>query len=323
MNKRNSPFLKHVRDTLKARNYSRETIRSYSDWLYRFILFNNKCHPKDMGPEEVSAFLSYLATERKVSESTQNQALNSLVTIYRLVIKKDLGQFAATRARKPKRLPVILSRPEVRQILLNMSGQYQLAASLLYGSGLRLMECLRLRIKDVDFDMNQITVRQGKGNKDRVTMLPTGLITPIGHQIESSGYLFRQDRERGTAGVTLPPSLVRKYPNYPIEWGWQWLFPAPNLYTDREDGRLRRHHLHPKSLQRYFKKAVRATGIAKPATPHTLRHAFATHLLEDGADIRTVQELLGHAHVATTQIYTHVLSRPGLGVRSPMERLTA
>jgi integron integrase len=273
-----------------------------------------------MGGREVSAFLTHLATEGRVSASTQNQALNALVFLYEHVLRRDveeLGDFV--RAQKPRRLPVVLSPPEVRAVLAQLDGIPNLVASLLYGSGLRLLVCLQLRVKDVDFAQREIRLRQGKGRKDRVTPLPEACAARLTEHLRWVRELFELDLRESYIGVALPDALARKYPNAGREWGWQWVFPASRRYVDRAAGGERRHHLHETAVQRAVKRAVRAAGLAKPAGCHTLRHSFATHLLASGYDIRTVQELLGHRDVKTTMVYTHVLNRGGRGVRSPLD----
>ncbi len=273
-----------------------------------------------MGEAEVTSFLSYLATERHVSASTQNQALNAILFMYRKVLKRDLDWLdGIVRAKKPRRLPVVLTHDEVQEILRCMRGIPLLMASLLYGAGLRLLECARLRIKDVDFARGEITVRDGKGRKDRVTLLPARMQGPLAEYIVSVRLQHKRDRRRGRGSVALPDALSRKYPGASREWAWQWVFPATRFYRDRETGEYRRHHLHESVLQRAVKEAVRTADITKQASCHTLRHSFATHLLEKGYDIRTIQELLGHSDVSTTMIYTHVLNRGGRGVQSPLD----
>jgi integron integrase len=290
-------------------------------WIKRFIFFHQKRHPREMGEAEVSQFLSFLATREKVTASTQNQALNALLFLYREVLKKDLDWLRGiVRAKRPSRLPVVLSREEVRSVLNEMIGVEHLMASLIYGTGMRIGECLRLRVKDLDFHRNEITVRDGKGRKDRVTMLPRKLRGSLMAQIKEGRRRFKVDVRRGHGGVQLPPALARKYPNASKEWGWQWVFPATRQYTDRETGLRYRHHIHETVLQRAFKEAVRRTDVAKLASCHTLRHSFATHLLEAGYDPRTIQELLGHSDLSTTMIYTHVLNKGGHGVVSPLDR---
>lgn len=315
-------LLDQVRQAIRTRHYSYRTEKTYVGWMKRFIFFHNKRHPAEMGEAEIAQFLSSLADDARVSASTQNQALNAILFLYREVLGKEIGYVdGVVRARRPSRLPVVLTRQEVKSILGVLDGTSWLMAALLYGAGLRLMECMRLRVKDVDFGSNQIVVRSGKGNKDRLTMLPTSVKEPLRAHLERVRRQYQQDVESGCGGVSLPYALERKYPNASKEWGWQWVFPASKLYVDRQSGARKRHHLHESVLQRATKEAARRAGIPKPASCHTLRHSFATHLLEDGYDIRTVQELLGHKDVSTTMIYTHVLNRGGRGVQSPADRL--
>jgi integron integrase len=294
---------------------------AYVGWVRRFILANGKRHPRDMGAREVEAFLTDLATRGHVSASTQNQALSALLFLYREVLQLELPWLQdIRRAKRPKRLPVVLSREEVTAMLSEMSGMTWLMASLLYGAGLRLMECVRLRVQDVDFARREITVRRGKGGKDRRTMLPAMSMDALQGQLAETRRVHLRDLAAGFGEVWLPDALARKYPHAVREWGWQYVFPASTRSTDPRSGITRRHHLDETVLQRAVKRAVRRARIAKPATCHTLRHSFATHLLEAGHDIRTIQELLGHKDVATTQIYTHVLNRGGHGVLSPLDR---
>lgn len=314
-----SPFLNRVREVIRTRHYSIRTEQSYTQWVRRFILFHGKRHPKELGEHEVVAFLTHLAVKRQVSPSTQNQALNALVFLYRHVLDQPLGDIlGAVRAKRPERLPVILTRTEVRQLFANLDGPHWLPACLLYGSGLRLMECLRLRVKDLDFDHRAITVRCGKGGKDRVVTLPDPCIEPLKQQLALVCRLHSKDLQDGFGAVWLPHALARKYPRAATELGWQYVFPASKRSVDPRSGVTRRHHLDASCLQRAIKLAVRKAGIAKPASCHTLRHCFATHLLERGMDIRTVQEQLGHKDIRTTQIYTHVLQRGGNAVVSPL-----
>lgn len=309
-----------VRSRLRLRHYSLRTEDAYLGWIRRFILFHGKRHPREMGPEEVTAFLSHLARSDHVAAATQNQALAALLFLYKEVLGVELPWLTAIeRAKKPRRLPVVLSRDEVNRLISRLEGTHALMSRVLYGTGMRLMECVRLRVKDVDFDHREITVRDGKGGKDRMTMLPDQLVGPLRDQLHKSRVLFSEDRRRHLPGVCLPNALEKKYPNAGKEWGWQWVFPARELSVDPRTGIRRRHHTHEQALQRAIKRAAQAAGIAKPATTHSLRHSFATHLLKAGYDIRTVQELLGHADVATTMIYTHVLNRGGRGVRSPLD----
>jgi integron integrase len=305
---------------MRTLHYSIRTEQSYLSWIRQFILFHHKRHPSEMGGSEVGEFLSYLANERHVSASTQNQALNALNFLYTKVLGQPLGDLqGVVRAKRPKRLPVVLSRQEVARLLDRLSGEYQLMARLMYGSGLRLMEVLRLRIKDIDFDRHAVIVRAGKGDKDRITVLPESLEPYLRNQLEHARLLHQADLEAGFGETSLPWALARKYPNAAFQTGWQYVFPSNSRARDPHSGRIKRHHIHHTSVQNAIKNAVRSAGIEKPASSHTLRHCFATHLLEDGYDIRTVQELLGHKDVSTTMIYTHVLNRAGRGVRSPLD----
>ena len=299
---------------------SAKTEKAYVHWIRQFILFHEKRHPRDMAGEEVTGFLTHLAVRRKVSASTQNQALSALLFLYRNVLDQDLGTLDAVRAKRPRRVPVVLTRAEVRQVLEHLQGTARLVALLLYGSGLRLNECLRLRVKDLDFQYGQVIVHDGKGRKSRLSMLPQKLKTPLLRHLESVHKTHRRDLAAGYGRASLPYALSRKYPNAPAEWLWQYAFPASQRFR-QEDGEEVRHHLHPTAIQRAVRQAVRRSGVTKRATCHTFRHSFATHLLEDGYDIRTVQELLGHRSVKTTMIYTHVLNKGGMGVRSPADRL--
>ncbi len=313
-------LLARMRIAIRARHYSRSTEKTYVNWVKRFVYYHNTRHPDTMGAPEVTAFLSSLATQGHVSASTQNQALSAILFLYSAVLEKDLEWMdSIIRAKRPIHVPVVMTRDEVRAVLSNMTGIPWLMASLLYGSGLRVMECARLRVKDVDFNRNEITVRAGKGKKDRVTVLPVRLKPPLLAHLEKVRLQHRQDLERGRGCVELPDALERKYPGAEREWGWQWFFPAARTYAVGGIEMRRRHCIHPSVLQRAFKMAVRLTGITKNASCHTLRHSFATHLLEGGYDIRTIQELLGHSDVSTTMIYTHVLNRGGRGVQSPLD----
>ena len=318
---RSPKLLDQVRTTIRRKHYSLRTEKAYVDWIKRYIFFHQKRHPVEMGAPEMEQFLNHLAVEKNVAASTQNQALSALVFLYREVLKKDFEWMKnLERARKPERLPVVLTESEVRHVLAHLDGRHWLMASLLYGSGLRLMECVRLRVKDVDFEYRQITVRDGKGAKDRVTMLPESSMEVLKHHLEKTRALHEQDLAAGHGDVYLPYALARKYKNANKQWGWQYVFPASQLSRDPRSGKIRRHHLDEKSLQRAVKRGVQAARISKPATCHTFRHSFATHLLKNGHDIRTVQELLGHKDVSTTMIYTHVLNRGGKGVRSPLDQ---
>lgn len=297
------------------------TEEAYVGWVRRFILANGKRHPRELGAREVEGFLTHLAMHGRVSASTQNQALSALLFLYREVLQIDLPWMEnIRRAKKPERLPVVLSREEVAALLAEMNGVTWLMASLLYGAGLRLMECVRLRVQDVDFVRREITVRQGKGGKDRRTMLPAMIVDDLQGQLAEARRVHKRDLAAGFGAVWLPDALARKYPNAAREWAWQYVFPASSRSIDPRSGVERRHHLDETVLQRAVKQAVRRARIDKPATCHTLRHSFATHLIEQGYDIRTVQELLGHKDVSTTQIYTHVLNRGERGVLSPLDR---
>mgnify|MGYP000147353676 CR=1 FL=1 len=313
-------LLEQVVNRSRRLGYSRRTELTYCQWIRRFILFNGRRHPRDMGAPELEAFLSQLATHGRVAASTQNQALAAVLFLYREVLGLELPWLEGVqRAQRPKRLPVVLNRQEVDLLLSHLDGVHAHMARLLYGSGLRLMECMRLRVKDLDFQRLEVLVRDGKGGKDRVTTLPRSLRPALRRQLARAREIYLADRVAGRAGVWLPGALDRKYMNAAREWAWFWVFPAERLSVDPEAGVERRHHWHEKSLQRAVRVAARRAGLAKPATPHSLRHSFATHLLQGGYDIRTVQELLGHADVATTMIYTHVLNRGGRGVVSPLD----
>ena len=315
-------LLERVRQAIRTRHYSRRTEKAYVAWTRRYILFHGKRHPSEMGAAELTQYLSSLAVQGHVSASTQNQALSALLFLYREVLGDDLPWLdEVVRAKRTGRLPVVLTRDEVRAVIRLLRGTQRLMAILLYGAGLRLLECARLRVKDVDFTRNQIIVRAGKGDKDRATPLPAVVTVDLAAHLEIVKQQHDTDLQRGAGWVELPWALARKYPNAGREWAWQWAFPATRIYVDRETGQRRRHHLHESVLQRAVKDAVRRTGIPKRATCHTLRHSFATHLLEDGHDIRTVQELLGHRDVSTTMIYTHVLNQGPAGVRSPADRM--
>lgn len=314
-------LLDRLREQIRIRHYSIRTETAYIKWVRDFIRYHNVRHPAEMGAPEVERFLSHLAVDLNVSASTQNQALAALLFLYKHVLAIDLPWLNdVVRAKRPERLPVVLSREETQRLLACFEGELALVTGLLYGSGLRLMEAMRLRVKDVDFARGEILVRDGKGMKDRVTLLPGRLSQPLKRHLDCVKALHERDLAEGFGEVYLPFALARKYPNAAKEWGWQYVFPAPGRSVDPRSGIKRRHHMDEKRVQRAFKSAVREAGIAKPATPHTLRHCFATHLLESGQDIRTVQELLGHADVKTTMIYTHVLNRGGLGVLSPLDR---
>jgi integron integrase len=315
-------LLEQVRRGLRLRHYSKRTEIAYCAWVRRFVLFHGRRHPSVMGEPEISAFLNHLATEGHVSASTQNQALHALLFLYRHILCRDMGLIPGlTPAKRGRRLPVVLSVSEVRSILSRMRGVARLCASLMYGSGLRLSECTELRVKDIDFDRNEIMVRVGKGDKDRRVPLPRLASTALRIQMERVRQQFERDLRSGVMGAPLPGALERKMPNADRDWSWQYVFPATRVYVDSTSGKRRRHHLHDSAIQRALAEAVRSSGIAKHATCHSLRHSFATHLLESGSDIRTIQELLGHTSLQTTMIYTHVLNRGGLGVQSPADRL--
>jgi integron integrase len=313
-------LLDQVRDVIRRKHYSIRTEQAYCDWIKRFILFHRKRHPAEMAEAEITAFLTYLAAKANVAASTQNQALSALLFLYREVLQQRIGWLDhVERAKKPARLPVVLTRAEVGKLFSHLHGMMKLMAGLLYGSGLRLMECVRLRVKDVDLEYLTITVRDSKGGKDRVTMLPTNLAKALQRHLLKRRSQHEQDLADGFGGVHLPHALARKYPNANRQWMWQFVFASPRLSIDPRSGEKQRHHIAESILQRTVKEALSQAGINKPATCHTLRHSFATHLLERGYDIRTVQELLGHKDVSTTMIYTHVLNKPGLGVRSPLD----
>lgn len=315
-----SAFLARVASVIRTKHYSIRTEQAYIDWIRRFILFHGKRHPGDMGEREVVAFLTHLAVQRNVAASTQNQALNALVFMYKEVLERPLNaeMKGIVHAKRPKRLPVVLTAAEVAGILSQLQGTQWLVACLLYGSGLRLIEAVRLRVMDLDFDRRAILVRNGKGAKDRVVTLADELIRPLQRHLQNVKTTHERDLEAGFGCVHLPHALARKYPNACREWGWQYVFPASRRGIDPRTGKERRHHIDASVIQKAVRTAVRRAGIHKKASCHTLRHSFATHLLERGMDIRTVQEQLGHKDVRTTQIYTHVLNRGGLAVRSPL-----
>ncbi|WP_313117898.1 integron integrase [Ectopseudomonas guguanensis] len=314
-------LLDQLRQQIRVRNYSIRTEAVYAEWVKRYIRFHHYRHPAEMGAAEIEAFLTHLAVKRDVSASTQNQALAALLFLYKEVLKLDLPWLqGVVRAKKPKHLPVVLTRSEVDALLAQLQGDSWIVANLLYGAGLRLLEALRLRVKDVDFTRREIIVRDGKGQKDRVTMLPMRVVEPLRQHLNKVQRLHQGDPAEGFGEANLPFALARKYPNAAKEWGWQFVFPSGNRSQEPRGYGIYRHHLHEKTIQRAVREAARRAGLIKHATPHSLRHSFATHLLEAGQDIRTVQELLGHADIRTTQIYTHVLNRGGLAVLSPLDR---
>ena len=317
-----SELITQMQAALRARHYSRRTEQSYCQWVRRYIHYHGLRHPAELAEPEINAFVTYLAVEERVSASTQTQALSAILFLYRHVLHREVGELSELiRPQTPKRLPVVLSREEVRALLARLEGQDLLIASLLYGAGLRLMECLRLRVLDLDMAHGELIVRSGKGDKDRVTTLPRALEPALREQLRHARAVHVADLSGGWGRVRLPDALARKYPRAPAEWRWQWVFPQQRRWIDRRTGEQGRHHVHPSVVQRAVKDAAERAGIAKHATCHTLRHSFATHLLESGYDIRTIQELLGHSDVKTTMIYTHVLNRGGQGVRSPLDAL--
>ncbi len=311
-----------MRLAIRTRHYSRQTEKIYIHWARQFILFHDKRHPAEMGADEVQRFLSSLAVDRQMSASSQNQALSAILFLYKRVLKLDIGWVEGViRARRTRNIPVVLSRNEVQRLLGQLDKRHRLMAMLLYGAGLRVLECVRLRVKDIDFDRNEIVIRRGKGNKDRRTMLPSSVRESLQRHLAKGQRAHRNACRQGLGRVLLPDALARKYPNAETEWAWQWVFPATRITLESSTGRPFRHHLHQSALQKSVKMATRRARLTKPATCHTLRHSFATHLLESGYDIRTVQELLGHKDVKTTMIYTHVLNRGGCGVLSPADTL--
>jgi len=315
-------LLDQVRERIRLKHYSIRTEQAYVAWIKRFILFHHKRHPRDMGRREIEAFLSHLAVVRKVSSSTQNQAFNALLFLYNHVLNKSLDDgINAIRAKRSTRLPEVMTHEEALKLIERLAGTHRLMAQLLYGSGLRLMECVRLRVKDVDFNRNHIVVRDGKGSKDRVTVLPETLRASLREHLKWVQRLHQDDLAKGYGSVYLPDALGRKYPNASREWGWQYVFPSKGLSTDPRSGEVRRHHIHENNLQKAVKSAAQMARIGRRVSCHTFRHSFATGLLEAGYDIRTVQELLGHKNVNTTMIYTHVLNRGAKAVRSPLDGL--
>ena len=315
-------LLDQVRNVIRYKHYSIRTEESYVHWIKRYIFFHKKRHPQEMGCEEVSQFLTYLAVELNVASSTQNQAFSAILFLYRYVLKKELGLLRnVTRAKKPAKLPVVFTQDEIKNIVVQLDGINWLMANLLYGAGLRLRECLQLRVKDVDFGYKQIVVRDGKGHKDRVTMLPVYIIDPLLKHLQKIKVMHSRDLNNGFGDVYLPFALERKYKNANREWGWQYVFPSNKRSVDPRSKKVRRHHISESVIHRALKKALRDAGITKSGSSHAMRHSFATHLLESGYDIRTVQELLGHKDVSTTMIYTHVMNRGGKGVLSPGDSL--
>ncbi|WP_421657327.1 integron integrase [Leptothermofonsia sp. ETS-13] len=319
MESRPRKLLDQVRDALRVKHYSYSTEKTYVHWIRRFILFHNKRHPSEMGTPEVTQFLTYLAVNEYVAASTQNQALSAIIFLYRVVLQQELAGINAVRAKPSRYLPTVLTPEEVHQVISHLYGVYKLLIQLLYGSGLRLSEGLQLRVKDIDFAQRQLLIRDTKGRESRVTMLSSRVIEPLQVHLQGVRQLHNQDLERGYGSVYLPFALERKYPNADRQWIWQYIFPADRLSHDPRSGVTRRHHLHETGIQRAVRSAVRQAKIQKRVTCHTFRHSFATHLLQNGYDIRTVQELLGHKDVKTTMIYTHVLNRGGRGVRSPLD----
>ena len=315
-------LLDQLRLALRSRHYSKRTEQAYCLWVRRYVHFHDLRHPAEMAESEINAFLTHLAVTDKVSASTQTQALSALLFLYRHVLGREVGDLGGVvRARVSHRVPVVLTREEVRAVLAQLNGESRLPAALMYGTGLRLGECLRLRVKDIDFEQHDITVRAGKGDKDRRTMLPRSLDRALAAQLERARWVHRRDLADGWGRVTLPGALDRKYPSASAEWRWRWVFPQARRWRNDRTGEQGRHHVHASVIQRAFKEAVGRSGVTKQAGCHTLRHSFATHLLESGYDIRTIQELLGHRSVTTTMIYTHVLNKGGRGVRSPIDTL--
>jgi integron integrase len=314
-------LLDQLRDQIRLKQYSPRTEKTYIYWVREYILFHDKRHPREMGVLEINQFITHLVVERKASASTQNQALSAILFLYRAVLKIELNEneLSFTRPKKGKRVPVVLTPAEARVIISHLTRPYKIMVQIMYGSGLRLMECLRLRVKDFDFGNRSLSVYDGKGGDDRITMLPESIITPLQVHLEQVKTLHQKDLAKGFGSVYLPFALERKYPAAHRQWIWQYAFPASTLYTDPETGLTRRHHIHETALQKAIREATRQAGINKRVTPHTFRHSFATHLLQNGYDIRTVQELLGHKDVKTTMIYTHVLHRSGLAVKSPLD----
>jgi integron integrase len=317
-------LLDQLQDKILAKHFSKKTVSAYVAWARRYILFHNKRHPREMGRREIEEFLNHLANDRQVSASTQNQSLQALLFLYRHVLGIEIGTVSAMRAKNGRRLPTVLSFDETAQVLNSVEGEmFSLMARLLYGAGLRLKECLQLRIKDIDFGMMTITIRAGKGDKDRVVPLPRSITKPLMDQMNISRHLWQIDSQMGMPGVYVPNSLDRKYPNIGTEWGWFWVFPSQNISVDPETKIRRRHHQHESALQRAVKEASKKAGVVRRVSPHTFRHCYATHLLSMGYDIRTVQELLGHNSVQTTMMYLHILQPGGKNVQSPLDNMPA
>ena len=314
-------LLDQYRDQIRLKQYSPRTEKTYANWVREYILFHKKRHPREMGVPEINQFITHLVVDRKASASTQNQALSAILFLYRNLLNIELDEPALSfvRPKRGKRIPTVLSKEEAHKIIANLTGSYKLMVQILYGSGLRLMECLRLRVKDIDFENHHILVYDGKGGDDRLTMLPDSIIMPLKEHLQQVRALHQKDLDAGFGSVYMPQGLNKKITTAHQQWIWQYIFPAPNLSTDPQTGVTRRHHIHETALQKAIRVATRITRVNKRVTPHTFRHSFATHLLQNGYDIRTVQELLGHKDVKTTMIYTHVLQRGGLAVRSPLD----
>lgn len=310
-----------IKTAIRVRHYSKRTEEAYIRWVTEYIKFHNKKHPAEMGSKEISEFINYLAIRKNVSPSTQNLALCAIIFLYKHILKKEINEVDIVWAKKPKKLPVVFARKEVKAVMKQLTGVNWIMANLLYGSGLRLMECIRLRVKDIEFEFDQIIVRDGKGRKDRVTVLPAILKEKLKEHLKRVGKLHNKDLEKGLGSVYLPYALDKKYPNAGKEIGWQYVFPSPQISIDKRTGKKGRHHIDENILQKVVKVAIRNAGIKKNGSCHTFRHSFATHLLESGYDIRTVQELLGHENLNTTMIYTHVIKKGGLGVKSPADNL--
>jgi integron integrase len=322
MDQKPKKLLDQVREKIRLKNYSNKTEQAYSNWIKQYIIFHDKKHPQDMGAVEIEAFLTHLVVDRNVAASTQNQALSAILFLYREVLNQPLEiDFQYIGAKRPKRLPVVLTKAEIQNIIVRLSGEPKLITQLLYGSGLRLNEAVRLRVKDLDFEQHQITIRDGKGAQDRISMLPESILEPLRTHLIVVEDLHQQDLRDGVGRVVLPFALSRKYPNADREWIWQYVFPSKIRSRGKTDGIVRRYHISPATVQKAVRKAAMAAKINKHVTPHTFRHSFATHLLEAGYDIRTVQELLGHKNVKTTMIYTHVLNRGPKAVRSPLDSM--